>query len=257
MTALKERLTLIWDPIMASLTRIRHLARKEFVSFFSSPIAYIVIIFFLGFSAMWLFTIQQFLLRDVADLRPYFAILPSLFIVIIPALTMRSWAEERKLGTDEFLLTLPYYEFEVIFAKFLAVRSMVYVILLLTLPVPLLVAPLGDFEIGQILGQYIGVWLFTVPVIAIGIFFSVVSTNQISAFILSVVVLLALSLVNQIAVIFSPVQALASLFEYLSLSRHFRSFEIGLIDTRDVIYYLTLAWLFLYLSLKVVIRRKK
>lgn len=242
---------------MASLTRVRHLVRKEFSSFFNSAIAYIVIIFFLSFTALWLFVIQQFLIRDVADLRPYFSIIPSLFIVIIPALTMRSWAEERKLGTDEFLLTLPYYEFELIFAKFLSVFLMVCVILLLTLPVPLLAAPLGDFEVGQIVGQYIGVLLFTIPVIAIGIFFSVISTNQISAFILSVVVLLVLSLINQVALIFSPAPAIASLFEYLSLSRHFRSFEIGLIDTRDVVYYLVLAWLFLYLSLKVLIRRKK
>ena len=243
--------------IAQSAVRIWHIVRKELGSYFNSAIAYIVIIFFLSFSSLWLFIIQQFLIRNIADLRPYFAIIPSLFIVIIPALTMRSWAEERKLGTDELLLTLPYHEFELVLAKFLSVQLMVVIILLLSLPVPLLVTPLGDFEAGQIIGQYIGVLLFSVPVVAIGLFVSGVSTNQISAFIVSVVILIVLSLINQVALVINPPRVVAELFENLSLSRRFRSFEIGLLDTRDVLYYIVLAWAFLYFNVKLLIRRKR
>lgn len=245
------------SPLIASVTRIWYLVKKEVSSYFNSPIAYIVIIFFIGFSAMWLFVVQQFLVRNIADLRPYFAIMPSLLIVIIPALTMRSWAEERKLGTDELLLTLPYNETELVVAKFMAVQVMIYIMQLLSLPVPLLVAPLGDFEAGQIIGQYIGMLLFSMPVVAIGLFLSNVSKNQISAFLVSVVILIVLSLINRIALILSPAPLLSELFEYLSLSRHFRSFEIGLLDTRDVIYYLVLTWAFLYANVKLMIWRKK
>lgn len=247
----------ITKTIAPSVSRILILVRKEFVSYFNSSIAYIVTIFFLTFSSMWFFIIQQFSLRNVADLRPYFAIIPSLFIAIIPMLTMRAWAEERKLGTHEILLTLPYNEFELVLGKFLAMRLMIYMILTLTLPVPLLVLSLGDFEFGQIIGQYLGVLFFSAPIVAIGLFASSVSTNQISALIVSVVILIGLSLVNQVALLFNPSRVVGAFFEYLSLSRHFRSFEIGLIDTRDIIYYLTLAWLFLYLNVKVLIRRKR
>jgi len=237
--------------------RICYLMGKELNSYFSSAIAYIVIIFFLSFSALWLFVVQQFLVRNIADLRPYFAIMPTLLIIIIPALTMRSWAEERKLGTDELLLTLPYRELELVLAKFFALRIMVWLMLALTAPVPLLVAPLGDFEFGQIAGQYTGVLLFSVPVIAIGLFVSNLSTNQISAFIVSLVVLLLLSLVSQVVIILNLPLGLTEIIGYFSLTQHFRSFEIGLIDTRDVIFYLLLAWLFLYLNAKILVWRKK
>ena len=244
-------------PIAVSIVRMSHLIKKEVGSYFNSAVAYIVIISFLGFSSLWLFVIQQFVIRNVADLRPYFSIIPTLLIIIIPALTMRSWAEERKLGTDELLLTLPYYEFELVIAKFLAVYSMVIIMLALSSAVPLSVAPLGDFEAGQILGQYIGVLLFSMPVVAIGLLLSNMFTNQISAFIMSVVVLLILSLINQFALIFDSSRVVSEILEYLSLTRHFRSFEIGLIDTRDVLYYLVMAWVFLYINVKLLIWRKK
>lgn len=231
--------------------------KKEIASYFNSAVAYIVAIFFLGFTAVWLFFIQQFLIRDVADLRPYFAIAPSIMVVLIPALTMRSWAEERKLGTDELLLTLPYREYELVLGKFFATLGLMIMILLLSIAVPIFVAPLGDFELGQILGQYIGLIFFSGAVISLGLFISSVSTNQISAFIISIVVLLFFTLVSQIGIILNAPRPIAFILDFLSLSRHYRSFEIGLIDTRDVVYFISFTWVFLYLNVKLLIWRKQ
>ena len=243
--------------IRQSVWRIFVLSKKELASYFNSAIAYIVVIFFLGFTALWLFFVQQFIVRDIADLRPYFALMPTLFILIIPSLTMRAWAEERKLGTDELLITLPYREGELVLGKFFGLIDLLLIMLILSLPVPLLIAPLGDFEFGQIAGQYIGTFLIGSAIISIGLFLSSLSSNQISAFIISVVVLIFLSLINQINIFLNPPRPIAAVLEYLSLPRHFRGFEIGLIDTRDVVFYLSVTWLFLYLNVKILNWRKR
>ena len=247
----------LWGFVRLGVWRIFVLSKKELASYFNSAVAYIVIIFFLGFTAMWLFFIQQFQVRNIADLRPYFALIPSLFIVIIPALTMRSWAEERKLGTEELLITLPYRDGDLVLGKFFCLLDLLLIMLILSLPVPLLVSPLGDFEFGQIAGQYLGVFLVGCASISIGMFISALSSNQITAFIFSVIILLVLSLINQVNVLLDPPRPIAAVLEYLSLPRHFRSFELGLIDTRDVVFYLSTIWFFLYMNIKVLDWRKR
>ena len=242
--------------IRDSILRIGALLQKEVHSYFNSAIAYIVIIFFLSFTAIWLFFIQRFIVRNIADLRPYFAIVPSLFIFLIPAITMRSWAEERKLGTAELLLTLPCRESELVIAKFLGACTLLVTIIILSVPIPLMVNPLGDFEAGQIVGQYIGVMCLGSALIAIGLLISSLSTNQISAFVLTAVTFLTLSLIGQINLLLEPPQPIAAIINWGSLTYHFRGFEIGLIDTRDLFYYLGLMWLGLYLNIKVLIWRK-
>ncbi|NBC28515.1 MAG: ABC transporter permease subunit [Spirochaetes bacterium] len=232
------------------------LFRKELASYFNSPIAYIVVVFFLVFTSVWFFYIQQFVAQDVASLRNYFAIFPIVFIILLPAVTMRSWAEENKIGTVELLLTLPFREGQTVAGKFLGAFALLGLTLVLTVPVPLTISPLGDFATGQIIGQYIGVMVLGSAGIAIGLFISSLSRNQITAFILSAVVLLFLTLVNQVNFILDLPEWLASVFNYLSLDYHFSSFEKGLIDTRDLVFYLALAALFLYLNTKVLVFRK-
>ena len=238
------------------MRRLMPLLRREVLSYLNSPIAYVVAVFFLVFTSVWFFFIQQFVAQNVASLRAYFTIMPVIFILLIPALTMRSWAEERKLGTAELLLTLPYREGEVVFGKFLGVLALLASILVLTLPVPLSVGPLGDFETGQIVGQYIGVLLLGSAGIAIGLFLSAFSSNQITAFILTAVVLLFMTLLNQVTLVADLPPAVASVVNYLSIGYHFRSFERGLVDTRDVVFYLGTTYLFLYLNTKVLVYRK-
>lgn len=231
-------------------------ARKELATYFNSPIAYIVVVFFLAFTSTWFFYIQQFLVQNVASMRSFFGILPVVFVILMPAITMRSWAEENKLGTAEVLLTLPFTEAQIVVGKFLGAFSLLAIMLALTLPVPLTISPLGDFATGQIVGQYIGTLLLGAAAISAGLFVSSLSQNQITSFILGVVVLLALTLVNQINFVLSLPRWLGDLLNQVSLNHHFRSFEKGILDSRDMIYYLLLAFLFLYLNTKVLVFRK-
>jgi len=238
------------------MRQIATLVRKELSSYFNSAIAYIVVIVFLVFTSVWLFYIQQFYVQNVASLRSYFGIMPIVFIFLLPAVTMRSWAEENKLGTVELLLTLPFTEGQTVLGKFFGAASLLVITLVLTLPVPLSVGPLGDFESGQIIGQYIGTLLLGAAGISVGLFMSSISRNQISAFIMSGVVMLFLTLVNQINYVMAAPGWLAGIINYVSLNYHFNGFEKGLVDSRDVIYYLVLTVLFLYLNVKVLVFRK-
>lgn len=230
--------------------------RKELRSYFNSPIAYIAIVFFLAFTAVWLFYVQQFFARDIASLRGYFGIMPILFIGLMPALTMRSWAEETKLGTGEILLTMPLSETQLVLGKFAGGVAVLLIAIALSLFVPIFVAPFGDFESGQIVGQYVGVILLGAAGIAIGQFVSAISRNQISAFIVSAVVLLFFTLVSQINALMDLPGWLASVVNYLSLDYHFGSFVKGVVDTRDLVFFVVVSGLFLFLNVRVLVFRK-
>lgn len=230
--------------------------RKELRSYFNSPIAYIAVVFFLAFTAVWLFYVQQFFVRDTASLRGYFGIMPIIFIGLLPALTMRSWAEESKLGTGELLLTMPLTETQLVLGKFAAAVGLLVLSLVLSLFVPLSVSPFGDFESGQIIGEYLGVLLLGAAGIAIGQFVSAVSRNQISAFLISAVVLLFFTLISSVNQVVDVPGPLASVFNYLSLDYHFQSFVKGVIDTRDLVYFVIVSALFLFLNVRVLVLRK-
>ncbi len=117
--------------------RVLPVVRKELSGYFNSPIAYTVVVAFLVFTSVWLFYLQQFFVRGEASLRIFFEVIPTVFIFLVPALTMRSWAEERKSGTLEILLTLPFRETEVVAGKFLGAAALLAVMVVLTLPLPL------------------------------------------------------------------------------------------------------------------------
>ncbi|RKX79979.1 MAG: ABC transporter permease [Spirochaetes bacterium] len=230
--------------------------KKELRTYFNSPIAYIVALFFLVFTSVWLYFIQQFLVQNTASLRIYFGIIPTVFIIILPAITMRSWAEERKTGTEEILLTLPFKEIEVVAGKFFGSLMLLCIMVVLTIPVPLTLTPLGDFETGEIVGQYLGTLLLGAAGLALGQFVSSLSVNQISSFIFGVVALLVVTLIRQINFFLSLPSWLADFLNYISLDYHFESFKKGLIDTRDILYFLILVVSFLYFNMKVLVLRK-
>jgi ABC-2 type transport system permease protein len=235
---------------------ILSIVRKELRSFFNSPIAYIVIVSFLVFTAVWLFHVAQFASRDIASLRAYFGIMPIVFVGLVPALTMRSWAEESKLGTEEILMTLPFRESELVLGKFFGAYGLLMLVILLTLFVPFSVYPLGNFERGELLGEYFGILLLGAATTAIGLFVSSIARNQISAFVLTVVILLFFMLIGQVNAVVDLPTWLASVINYVSLQNHVASFIRGVIDTRDVIYFLVLTTLFLYLNVKALVFRK-
>ena len=232
------------------------IVRKELRSYFNSPIAYVVMVTFVLFCSIWVFFLQSFFASDTASLRSLFGIVPMVFIIVMPAITMRSWAEEKKLGTVEVLLTLPFRESTLVLGKFLAAVLLLAIMIALTLPLPLLLARFGDFDWGEVAGQYIGVLLLGCAGISVGLFVSSLATNQVSSFLVSLFVLLVFTLISQVNLVFSLPILLARVFNYLALGAHFNNFQKGLVDTRDLLYYLLVCALFLYLNVKTLVFKK-
>ena len=238
------------------MRRIMPVVKKELKSYFNSPIAFIVVVFFLAFTAAWIFLVQKFIIMNVASFRPYFGIMPIVFIILIPAITMRSWAEERRAGTEELLLTLPFSESEVVQGKFFASVLLLGLMVILTVPVPLSLSPLGYFETGHILTEYIGIFLLGCTGIALGQLISSLSKNQIASFIFSALALMILTLIGTVTRFMELPDWLSSLFNYFSLEYHFESFKKGILDSRDLLFFIILTVFFMYLNVKVIIFRK-
>jgi ABC-2 type transport system permease protein len=232
------------------------IVRKELRSYFNSPIAYVVMVTFVLFCSIWVFFLQSFFAADTASLRSLFGVVPLVFIIVMPAITMRSWAEERKLGTIEVLLTLPFREATLVLGKFLAAVTLLAIMVGLTLPLPLLLSRFGQFDWGEVAGQYIGALLLGCAGISVGLFVSSLATNQVSSFLISLFVLLVFTLISQVNLAFNLPILLAKVFNYLALGAHFSNFQKGLVDTRDLFFYLLVCAVFLYLNVKTLVFKK-
>jgi ABC-2 type transport system permease protein len=219
---------------------------KEFRGYFNSPIAYIFIISFLVFTS-WLF-FKGFFLMNQSSLRSFFSILPWVFLFLAPAVTMRSWAEEKKLGTIELLMTLPVKDYEVVLGKFLASFIFLIVTLLCSIPLPLTVMLVGNPDVGPIWGGYLGAFLMGGAYLAIGCFASSLTENQIVAFIIAIFLSFALLIIGENLVIMNLPAALVPVFTFLGLGAHFESIGRGVIDSRDIIYYISIIGFFLFLN---------
>ncbi len=230
------------------------LARKEFKSYFSTPIAYIYLVVFLVFTNWFFF--RGFFVMNIASLRGFFGLMPWTFLFLIPAVTMRLWAEEQKLGTMEVLLTWPVREHEVVLGKFLASMGLLSVSLLLTLPLPATVFLVGHPDPGPILTGYIGLLFMGGAYLAIGLFSSSLTENQIVAFIVGVFLTFVLFVIGEDFVLVSAPALLAPVFSFLGLGAHFASIGRGVLDSRDVIYYLSVIFFFLYLNVRRLESRK-
>jgi ABC-2 type transport system permease protein len=224
------------------------IARREFKTFFNSPIAYIVLGGFLVLAG-WLFFGTLFLAGQ-ASLRGFFGLAPVLFVVLVPAITMRALAEERKSGTLELLLTLPVPDWQVTVGKFLAALGMVAVGLACTLPyafsVAALTGPGPAFDWGPVVAGYLGLLLLASAFIALGLWGSALSKNQIVGFIVGLLLCFAFSFIDNFALLLPD--ALGQVLEFLSVDYHFENIARGVIDTRDLVFYLTLTALGLGLT---------
>lgn len=227
---------------------------KEFRSFFSSPVAYIFIISFLVITN-WLF-FRTFFIAGQASLRNFFSLLPWVFLFLAPAITMRAWAEEKKLGTIEILMTLPVREYEIVTGKFLACFVFLALALGLTATLPLTVMLLGSPDPGPLWGGYVGACLLGGAYIAIGLFASSITENQIVSFIVSIVICFAFLIVGENLVLYSVPSVLGPLVTYLGLGSHFESVGRGVIDSRDIVYYCSMIGFFLYLNYMSIESRK-
>ena len=219
-----------------------HIFKKEFRSYFVSPIAYIVIAIFLLVTGWFFFA--TFFLFDQASLRNFFSLLPVIFSFIIPAITMRLVSEELNIGSYEILLTMPVTFNDVIFGKFLAAVAFVAAMLIPTIAYPFTVAVLGQLDWGPVVGGYIGAVLLGSAFSAIGLFASALTRNQIIAFITAMAICFILTLIDKM-LFFLP-RSLLGILAYLGADFHFQNISKGIIDSRDVIYFLSVCFLSLY-----------
>ena len=215
-----------------------HIFRKEFSAYFASPIAYIVISIFLIISGWFFFS--TFFLYGQAELRGFFALLPFTCAFIVPAITMRLFSEEFNTGSYELLLTLPVSRRDIVLGKFLAATAFSAVMLLPTLSSAASVALLGDLEWGPVLGGYAGALLLCASFSAVGVFASSLTRNQISSFIVAMAVCVVLTLLDKL-LIFVP-KPLVGVFQFLGAGAHFQSIARGILDTRDVLYFLSVCF---------------
>jgi len=239
---------------MLNYKSIYSIYKKEIKDFFYSSIAYVFLALFIVIpNAIWFFFIGGIFAENNATMRTYFAILPYIFIIFIPGLTMGAWSKERNSGTIELLFTLPVSQMEVLLGKFFAALTLVAVALASILPVPVLTHfMLGSFDWGQIFAQYLGALLLAGCYIAITFFLSSLTKELIDSFLLSASILLVLTIIGYFAQRLQFVSWLAwvkVVFNNISLSTHFMNFSKGVIDSRDVIYYIGLIAVFFYLNI--------
>jgi ABC-2 type transport system permease protein len=226
------------------MNKIRAVTARELRAYFNSPIAYVFLLVFVGAALFTFFNLQAFFARGQADLRGLFDAIPILTLLLVPALTMRLWAEESKQGTIETLLTFPVRDVELVAGKFLASWILLGVALLLTLPLAVTVSMLGNLDWGPVIGGYVGALLLGAAYLAVGQFISAVTENQILAFIMAFVVCLALYGLG--SELFSGLFAdrTAALLRALGTGSRFESIARGVIDLRDLVYYLSLTVFF-------------
>ena len=228
-----------------------HIFRRELRSFFVTPIAYIVIAIFLLVTGWFFFS--TFFLYNQASLRSFFGLLPITFAFVIPALTMRLFAEELNVGSYETLLTLPVSFNDIIIGKFLASVCFVAALLIPTLAYPITVSLLGTLDWGPVLGGYFGALLLGASFAAIGLFSSSLTRNQIVAFIVGVVICFSLALIDKMLFFFP--RSIISVLSYLGADFHFQNIAKGIFDTRDILYFASVCFIGLYAT-KLVLTEK-
>jgi ABC-2 type transport system permease protein len=232
------------------LNTIYILFKKELMSYFNSPIAYIFIGVFLVVGN-WLF-FNSFFLAGQANLRSYFSLLPWIFLFLSPSITMRLWAEEKKSGTIEFLLTLPVTDWQVVLAKFFGGLAFLFIALLLSATLPISVAGLGNLDWGPVIGGYLGALFLGGAYLALGLFISSLTKNQIIAFVLGLVACFAAFIVGADFVLAGSPSFAVPVMKFLGLGSHFYNISKGVIDTKDVIYYGSFIFIFLWLNAKII-----
>ncbi|HEY0709657.1 MAG TPA: ABC transporter permease subunit [Polyangia bacterium] len=211
------------------------ITKRELRTYFNSPVAYIVVTVFM-LLAGYLFFNNVFIEKQ-AEMRGYFGLAPMLFSFIIPAMTMRLVAEEKGSGTLELLITMPVRDWQVVVGKFLAALGLLAVLLLLTLSYAISLSSIGPLDKGPAYGGYFGLLLMGGAYVAIGVMASSLTKNQIVAFILAFAISFGLYLFGKIIQVVPA--SLQPLIAFLSIDSHFESISRGVIDTRDVIYYLS------------------
>ena len=234
--------------------------KREMAAYFSTPLAYIFLVVFLILAGVMTFFMGSFLERNQADLIAFFQFHPWLYVVLIPAISMRLWAEEIQNGTIELLLTLPITPFQAVLGKYLAAWVFCAVALLLTFPIWVTVNFLGEPDNGTIIAGYLGSWLMAGGYLAMGAFVSALTRNQVIAFVIAVSFCFVLTMAGS-PVVLGLLQAIASddaiaFVASLSFITHFQDLMKGVVDLRDLIYFASLIVVFLFANMLAVERAR-
>jgi len=236
------------------------IATRELRSYFATPLAYVFIVIFLALMGVFTFYLGGFYERGQADLAPFFGFHPWLYLILVPAISMRLWSEERKSGSIELLMTLPVTMIEAVLGKFLAAWAFTGVALALTFPIWVTVNYLGEPDNGVIFTAYIGSLLMAGAFLAIGACISAANRNQVVAFIITIVIcfIFLLSGFPLVLDFFSGwvPQAVVDAIASLSFLTHFNSLSKGVLDLRDVVYFLLVISTWLYAN-TIVLDMKK
>ena len=242
------------------MNNILAIFKREFSGYFSTPVAYVFIVIFLFLMGVFTFYIGAFYERNQADLEPFFSFHPWLYLFLIPAISMRLWSEERKTGTIELLMTLPIAVHEAVIGKFMAAWCFTVVAVVLTFPMWITVNYLGRPDNTVILASYIGSLFMAGGFLAIGSCISALTRSQVIAFVISVVIcflflLSGFPLVLDFFRAWAP-QAVVNAVASFSFLTHFESIKKGVIDVRDLIYFVTLICFWLYANVVAIENRK-
>jgi ABC-2 type transport system permease protein len=229
--------------------------RRELGAYFNTPIGYVFIAAFVVLS-LYLY-VQNLFVTGAAEMRDYFEGLSFIFVFFIPAISMRLWAEERKLGTLEVLMTMPIKTWQAVAGKYLAGLSVIAVMLFMTLHIPITLKVLGNPDAGPIIGGYLGAMVLGMVFLSIGAFASSLTSDQVVAFIIACCINAIVYLISFAAAVlrdFTPV--VAGVIERFGVKFHFDSIARGVVDSRDIIYAVTMSALFLLLNVLVIERRR-
>jgi ABC-2 type transport system permease protein len=245
----------------SAVTHVKTIAKRELSAYFSSPVAYVFIVIFLLLAGFFTFMAGGFFQRNQANLESFFLWHPWLYLFLVPAVGMRLWSEERRMGTMELLLTMPITAWQAIVGKFLASWLFLGLALVCTFPVVITVNYLGNPDNGVAFGQYLGSFLMAGAYLAISCMTSAMTRNQVVSFILSVVICLFLILagwppVTELLEQISESSILRDTVTAFSVMTHFESFRRGVIDTRDVMFYIALI-VFCLFTTAVIIRNHR
>jgi len=233
--------------------------RRELASYFATPVAYVFIVIFLVMAGALTFTLGNFFTRGQADLQPFFTFVPWLFLFLVPALTMRLWAEERRLGTIELLLTLPLAQWQAVVGKFLAAWAFCGIALALTFPLVMTVNLLGSPDNGVIATGYLGCMMVAGAFLAVGAAISALTKNQVIAFVLAVAACFFLVAAGSPVVtefLSRRIPQLADIARAISVTERLGGFSRGVIAARDVVFFASFIGFFLFANTIAVDQRK-
>lgn len=245
---------------MASPSFTKVVAKREWCSFFNSPVAYVFIVIFLVLAGFFTFQVSRFFDAGQADLQAFFFWHPWLYLILVPAVTMRSWAEERRSGTMELLLTMPIKPMQAIVGKFLASWLFMGLALVLTMPVVWTVNHLGRPDNGAILCGYLGSFCMAGAYVAVGMFTSSLTRNQVISFIIAVVIGLLLILagfppVTDFLSSWAPVKVVDVIAGFSFMS-HYDWMQRGVVHLKDLVYFASIIG-FMLLATQVVLDNRK